>query len=180
MKTFDAVGLPDGHAFPMIAYHEPTTTLIALTRPLKAKLPRERLSFRRVSETQYHPIGEFSDATSVQSFALDPCRPSLYFSTYIWRQLEAGKSGGDWDGLYRFDLEQHRCDRLAQRGELHAADGPRTTLLNGLLSVGNDGRGIICQAAMGSSDSEFDYWVAHLNLADLSLTPLTKLEATFA
>src|SRR5262249_27919722 len=107
-------------------------------------------------------------------------RPSLYFSTYIWRQLEAGKSGGDWDGLYRFDLEQHRCDRLAQRGELHAADAAGPTWLSGLLSVSNDGRGIICKAALGSSEFDFEYWVAHLNLADLSLTPITKLEATFA
>ena len=180
MKTFDAVGLPNGHAFPTIAYHEPTRTLIALTRPLKAKLPGERLSFRRISETHYHPIGEFSDAASVQSFVLDPCRPSLYFLTYIWRELKAGESGGDWDGLYHFDLERHRCDRLARRGELHAAAGSGTTWLNGLLLVSNDGRGIICQAALGSSEFDFDYWVAHLNLADLGLTPITKLEATFA
>jgi hypothetical protein len=179
MRSFNDVGLPDGHAFPALAYHEPTRTLIAHTRPTKALLPGERLSFRRVGETQYHPIGDFSDGVSLQSFALDPCRPSLYFSAVTWRELEPGTSAGDWDGLYRFDLEQHRCDRLAQRGDLHARESDETWL-SGLLSVANDGKGIICQAALRRSQSDFAYWVAHLNLADLSLTAIAELEAVFA
>jgi hypothetical protein len=179
-KSFDNIGLPSGHAFPTLAYHEPTGTLIAHTRPLKAVLPGERLSFRRLSDTHYHPIGEFPDAVSIQSFVLDSTRPALYFVTFVWREREGGKAAGDWDGLYRFDLGQHRCDRLAQRGDLHAPEGERGTWLCGLLSVSNDGQGLICKAALGRSQSSFAYWVAHLNLADLRLTAITKLEAVFA
>lgn len=179
-KSFDNIGLPSGHAFPTLAYHEPTCTLIAHTRPLKAVLPGERLSFRRLGDTHYQPIGEFPEAVSIKSFVLDSTRPALYFVTFVWRELEGGESAGDWDGLYRFDLEQHRCDRLAQRGGLRAPEGDWEIWLSDLLSVSNDGRGLICIVPLGRSQSDFAYWVAHLNLADLSLTAITKLEAVFA
>jgi hypothetical protein len=179
-KSFEKLGLPTGHAFPRLAYHEPTSTLIAHTRPRKAVLPGDRLSFRRIGETHYQPIGEFPEGISISSFVLDPYRPALYFMTFAWRELDGGGWGGDWEGLYRFDLEQHRCDRLCQRGDLHSAEGDGATWLSDLLSVANDGRGLLCQAALGESQSKFAYWVARLDLADLRLTGITKLRSAFA
>jgi hypothetical protein len=179
-KSFDQVGLPNGHGFPTVAYHEPTGTLIAHTRPTRAGLPRDRLSFRRPGDPRYQPIGEFADAVSVKSFVLDSTRPVLYFVTYEFRELEGGQSAGNWDGLYRFDLERHRCARLAQPGHLHDPESNWETWIGDLLSVSNDGRGLICQATLGKSESDYAYWVAHLDLADLRLAGITKLEAVFA
>jgi hypothetical protein len=104
----------------------------------------------------------------------------LYFVTFTFSELEDGGAAGDWDGLYRFDLEKHRCDQLAWPGSLHASDGDGQTWLAGLLTVSKDGDGLICRAAMPASESSFGYWVAHLKLADLKLTTITKLEAVFA
>src|SRR5687767_5254434 len=142
-KSFEDVGLPHGHAYPRLAFHESTGTLIAHTRPLKSTLPNERLSFRRASESRYQPIGDFPDGISIESVVVDATRPALYFSTLEWQMGDDGPEG-NWDGLYRFDLEEHRCELLARRGRLRAPDGDWETWVSELLAVTNDGRALIC------------------------------------
>lgn len=178
-KSFEEVGLPVGHAFPMLAYHEPTRSLIAHTRPVKSELPAKRLSFRRVVDPCYQPIGSFPESISIESAVLDPVSPLLYFVTFEWHMREEGP-GGDWEGLYRFDLEQHRCDRIADRNSLDALEGGWKTDISELLAVANDGKALICMSPRGQSRESLDYWVMRLDLANLRPTPITHLEAVFA
>jgi len=114
---FGNIGLPEGHAFPRLVYHAPTGIIIAHTRPLKRRLPSERLSMRRVSETRYALIESFPPEVSVSSFALSPTAPFLYFLTETWKEI-GDTVGGDWAGLHRFNLDTRQGDMLARPGEL--------------------------------------------------------------
>jgi hypothetical protein len=178
-KSFEGIGLPKAHAYPQLAFHEPTQTLIAHTRPLKSRLPGDRLSFRQVGGSRYQPIGSFTEGISIDSFVIDPTRPALYFSTLAWEIGEAGPTG-NWDGLFRFDLAEHRCEELARRGRLRAPDGDGETWLSELLAVSNDGEALICNAPRGDLQRSPRYWLMRLELANLVLTPMTELEAVFA
>src|SRR5881409_1232799 len=79
IASFTDIGLPDGHGFPRPAYHHPTRSIVAQTRPLDSRLPSSRLSVRRVNEPRYTPIGQFSAEISTSSFVLCRTLPLLYF-----------------------------------------------------------------------------------------------------
>ncbi|HEY2249736.1 MAG TPA: hypothetical protein VGH74_01700, partial [Planctomycetaceae bacterium] len=67
-----------------LAYHEPTGTVIAHTGAQGQLPPRKRLFFRWSTDTRYQPVATFPDNISIDSYIVDPSRPSLYFVTYEW------------------------------------------------------------------------------------------------
>src|SRR5262249_19717245 len=114
------IGVPDGHQILSLGYHAPTRTVIAHTGPYTVGPRIGQLFFRWPSESTYQPVGCFPKGTSVESFVLDPLRPALYFLTYTWRGRADGGASGNWDALYRFDLEEHACVRLLGSEKLSA------------------------------------------------------------
>jgi hypothetical protein len=184
-KSFSDVGLPEGYKVLRLAYHQPSRTLITHVGPIKDQPPGKRLFFRWATGARYQPIGDCPDGSSVDGFVLDPSRPALYFMTREWSELDGGKWAGDWDALYRFDLEEHRCDLLTRRGNLLPTEGYERVWLCELLSVSADGRSLFCTAGLETPRLEnggrrADYWVTRLDLASMKLEPVTELEAFWA
>jgi hypothetical protein len=186
-RSFSEIGLPN-QAVTALAYHEPTGTLIAHIGPRKDSPTGKRLYFRRSNDSRYNEIGDLSEGVSISSFVLDPLQASLYFATYRWEKREDGGMNGNWHALYRFDLEEHRCEQLAQEAELQPSVGYQESWLCELISVSGDACSILCRAAFETPVLQFpragmrrvDYWVAKLNLANMKLEPLTQLDAVFA
>jgi hypothetical protein len=185
-NTYHSIGLPCAPT--TLAYHQPTSTLIAHAGPDDEWPPRNRLYFRRATDTRYQQIAGFADNISIDSFALDPSRPSLYLVTNAY-EVNGGEggAGGDWDGLFRFDLEQHRCEQLTRPGKLRTPAGKDLAWLSDILSVHTDGSTVFCTAGLATSDhsnlmrwQSAEYWLCELDLAGESLRPITRLEAVFA
>jgi hypothetical protein len=178
-QEFQKIGLPDGHGFPVLAYHPATGSVLAHTRPIESRLPCRRLSLRRVTETRYRPIGDFAPSVSVESFVLHPRLPLLYFITYVWSEHTNGPVGGDWDALYRFNLNTIQSEIMARRGELFSPDGYRTTWLKELFSVSDDGNTLFCMAGLRNGEP-VHYCLSKLSIPDRKLAVITRLEAVFA
>jgi hypothetical protein len=181
MKTsFEKIGLPRGHSYPKLAYHQPTASIIAQTRPLKSRLPDCRLSFRRTDETRYRPIGDFLPPISIDSFVAHARLPLLYFITYAWTEHADGTTGGNWDALHCFNLNTLQCKVVAQKGELIAPDGYESAWLRDLFSLSDDGGALFCKAAFQTREEPIPHChhcLAQLSLADLKLQIVAKLEA---
>jgi len=177
--SFEEIGLPEGHAFPELAYHHPTGAVIAHTRPRESRLPGHRLFIRGVKESRYSLIGEFPPAISVSSFAVCPILPLLYFITFSWSEFENGPPGGFWEALYQFTLDTRKSDVIARRGEL-VADGYQSAWLSELLSVSDDGGTVFCKAALCRVGQPIDYCLSEFSVAGRRLAPITKLDAVFA
>jgi hypothetical protein len=178
--SFKDIGLPDGHAFPELAYHRPTGTVVVHTRPRESLLPAHRLSIRRVNESRYSPIGDFSPAISVSSFAVCPTLPLLYFITSAWSEHENGPPGGSWEALYRFTLDTRESEVIARRGNLIAPEGYRSAWLSELFSVSDDGGTLFCKAALSREGGSIDYCLCEFLIAERKLAAITKLQAVFA
>jgi hypothetical protein len=176
--SYKDVGLPDGHSSPELAYHPPTGSIIAHTRPGESRLPSQRLSVRRASESRYTVIGDFPPAISVSSFALSHTLPILYFITFAWSEHN-GHVGGNWDALYRFDLDTHQCEVVARRDQLVPPDHYRVAWLSDLYSVSEDGRTLFCKAAL-QREGPIDYCLSELSIGNLRLAAITRLDAIFA
>lgn len=184
---FGEVGLPDGYLVYRLGYHGPTGTLLAHVGPPEPAPPhpRRRLFFRWAAARQYQPVGEWPDAATLGAFVLDPVRPFVYFTAVVYRQLDSGHWGGYGDGLYRFDLEAHHCDRLVQDGELRPPAGYARVMLLQVLSLGPDGRDLFCEVGLetlplGDGSSHVDHWVMRLELATKELDPVTQMVAFWA
>jgi hypothetical protein len=175
-RSFSDIGLPDGHAFPKLAYHHPTGTIIAHTRPKNSRSRSRRLSIRRLTESRYRSIDELEPATSVESFVISAMLPVLYYVTYQW----SPDGGGDWHGLHRFALDTHDSVVVARPGELVPPEPYRSAWLGDLVSVADDARRLFCIAALTKGDGPIDYWLSELSVHDKRLVPLTRLEAVFA
>lgn len=178
-SSFGRIGLPNGVST-KLAYHAPTQTIVALVEP-RANLPPHRgIYFRRAADVRYQPVATLPDDISIDSYAIDVSRPDLYFLTYEWKPIPGRKAvGGNWDALYRFDLEEHRSERLTGRGELRPPAGVDQTWLKAILSLSSDGQSIFCTAAFMTQQLA-EYWVCELSLGEMRLKPITRLEAVFA
>ena len=154
MKTrpsFEEIGLPKGHAYPELAYHPPTGSMVVHTRPLKSSLPCRRISLMGVNSKRYQPIADFPSSISVEGYLLHPRLPLLYLITYSWSMFLGKAPGGDWDALYRFNLETGKSEILASKGSLVPSNGYPRVWLNQLLSVSDDGETLFCRAAFFGS-----------------------------
>jgi len=183
-KSLDEVGLPAASQVLRLAYHEPSRTVIAHLRPAKGP-SGGKLFFRWATATEYQPVWDCPAGTSVESFALDPSRPALYFLTNTWQDRVDGSWAGNWDALHRFDLAEHRHDELTRYGQLLPARGYAQVWLCGALSVGADGRSLLCTAGLqtpplADGSSRVEYWVAKLDLKSLTLEAVSELAALWA
>ena len=181
-KSFSDLGLPDACGPIALAYHEPSRTLVVHVGPVKDKPVGKRLFFRWTTEAKYQPVWDCPANTAIESFALDPSRPLLYFMTFTWTKWDDGSWAGDWVALYRFDLAEHRCDKLTQRGVLLPTTGYESVWLCEALSVCAEGRSLFCKVGMMTppledGSSRADYWIAKLDVTSMKLEPVTKLEA---
>lgn len=185
---FPEIGLPAEHTVVRLDYHESTRTVLAHTGPATRTPPCGRLFFRHAADAGYQPIEAPTAGTTVESFVLDPRQPVLYFLAYVYRPHADGGWLGDWDALYRFDLGEHRCERLVGPDDLPAPRGCERAWLCDLLSVGADGRGLFCRAGLQSpatftlktgpvTGNRADYWVARLDLVTRELTAVSELAA---
>lgn len=178
--SFSDVGLPEGHAYPELAYHAPTNSIIVHTRPLDSVLPIRRLSVRRASESRYRLIGEFPPSVSVESFVLSVTQPVLYLLTCTWSEYPDGPPGGSWGDLYRFNLETGQNEVVARRGELMPEAPHHPPWLTELISISGDDCKVFCKAGFQTTDSTANYYLAEFMIADGKLTLISKLPAVFA
>ena len=178
LPSYSEIGLPDGHASPELAYHRPTGSIIAHTRPRESRLPSKRLSIRHVAETRYTAIGDFPPSISASSFALSPSQPIIYFVTDVWSD-ENGTVGGNWDALHRYNVDTRQIEIVAHRGDLAPPDHYRCAWLSELFSVSEDDRILFCKAAL-QREGPIDYCLTELSIADRRLAVITKFDAVFA
>jgi hypothetical protein len=176
---FERIGLPQGHAYPEMAFHSPTGSVIVQTRARKSPLPGFRLSWKRLNGTFYRPIADFPPSVSMQNFVLHPRLPLLYFITYVWSEHVNGEAGGDWEALYRFNLNTRNCRVVARRGQLVLPDGCRRAWLCELLSASNDGKTLFCKAGFHYA-RRIQYCLSKLSLADGKISVLAKMKTPFA
>jgi hypothetical protein len=134
---------------------------------------------RRVKETLYRPIGDFAPSVSVESFALHPQLPLLYFITFVWSEHGNGPVGGDWEALHRFDLNTFQCQIVARRGELIPPDGYRTAWLNELFLVSDDGNMLFCKAGLRNKEP-VHYCLSKFSIPDRKLAVISRFETVFA
>ena len=180
IASFADIGLPDGHGFPRLAYHHPTRSIVAQTRPLDSRLPSSRLSVRRVTEPRYTPIGQFSAEISMSSFVLCRTLPLLYFVTSRWTEKRDGVVGGDWESLQSFALDTRQSAVVASQGQSVVPDGYRSAWLLDLLAVSDDGQIIFGTVGFQRAEGSVEYHVSELAIGDRRLAPITRLEASFA
>lgn len=182
LPTYQDIGLPAGHGDPKLIYHPPTGSVIVHTRPRdQSILLCRRLSFRRLDETRYRPIGDFPPQVDVTSFALSPKLPELYFNTIVWKECEKGINppGGYWDALHRFNLNTLESEIVACPGELISPGHYQRVWLNDVLFVDENVRAVFCNAGL-FKDGKADYCLVKLTVEDRKLEILTRLEAVFA
>ena len=180
MKTrpsFEEIGLPKGHAYPELAYHPPTGSMIVHTRPLKSSLPCRRISLS-VNGKRYRQIANFPPSISVEDYLLHPKLPLLYLITYSWSMFLGKTPGGDWDALYRFNLETGKSETLASKGSLASPNDYPRVWLNQLLSVSDDGEALYCRAAFFGVKRY--YCISKLSIADRKIKIIKKLKTPFA
>jgi hypothetical protein len=185
MRNFSEIGLPAGTKTSGLNYHQPSRTLIAHVGPIKDAPPGKRLYCRWNTDDRYQPIGACQDGVSVENFVLDPSRPALYFITWIWEKSDDDSWSGDRDGLYRFDLETHRCDLLTRQSALLPTLGYEDVWLCEMLSVSSRGEYVFTTAGLLTTPLEnghqhVHYWLTKLELATMKLEPVTRMLATWA
>ena len=134
---------------------------------------------RSVSKARYTPIGDFTPAVSISSFALNPTLPELYFVTESWREI-GDTVGGDWDALHRFTLDTRQSEIVARPGDLAVQAPYRTGWLAELLSVAPDGGTLFCRAGFQTERGTVEYYLSEYSVPYRRLIVISRLERAFA
>lgn len=176
VPSFEDLGIPAGHAYPRLAYHEGTQTLIVHSAKAESQIPEQRLSIRHVNEPRYGPVMEFSSGISPSSFAIAEDGPWLLFVTLAWTER-----GGDWDALYRFRLDERTGEVVARRGELILPAGYQNGWMTEAMSASRDGNQLICKVGLQQSApaTVVEYWVCRFSIPEKTVTPITHLKGVF-
>ena len=192
-KSFEEVGLPPGQGFLELRYHVPTQSVVVLTSPLTARHLGKRLSIRKAHEKRYTGVAKLAENLSIESFRFSQKMPLLYFlvfsvkkmeNVFSAKQRESGVVGLDWDALQCYDIRARKHEVMARRGELHAGGDFNRAWLSQILSVSDDGQTLYVVSAVerpaGGMGRYVEHDISSLNLSGLLLTPVSRLEATFA
>jgi len=177
-KSFSDLGLPDGHGFPIVAYHNLSGTIIVHTRATKGVLPSKRLFVRRVDDLRYTSVADFAANVSIDSFAVAHDSPVLYFTTISFAEIDH-EAYGDWDALYQYFITDRRCEIVAREDVLKIPHGYDRVWPCELLSVQSKAERLFVTAAF-QKGSLVEYYVAELNLSTLAIAAIARLEAVSA
>jgi hypothetical protein len=177
-----AAGIPEGYSGPTLLYNASSETHIIEVRKAGETFRPARLLMRSKGAEAYEPIGTPTEDVSYESPATCENLPVVVFNA-----MNYGKAGGDWLGVYRFDLAKRELSLCLSRDSLVAPVPYTAGWIAKILSLSDDGDYAYVKTGLkrppereGESVKVYlDYYVARLNLKTGELELVSRLENIF-
>ena len=172
-RTPKSPGLPSGYTSHKLLYNNAAEMLILELCASSAFLLPTRLFIRHTSEEAYEQIGSPAEDVSYESPVTCERFPVVLFNS-----LKRGKRGGDWEGVYSFNLNTKELEVCVSPEKLRLSEAHGRLWIPELVSVSEDTRTLYVNIGVEkivSSGGIVHYYLAKVDLADQQVTLLSRL-----
>jgi hypothetical protein len=166
-----SLGLPSGYTSHKLLYNNAAEMLILELRASFVLPPR--LFTRHISKEAYEEIGSPAEEVSYESPVTCESFPVVVFNS-----LKRGKRGGDWEGVYSFNLNTKELEVCVSPEKLRLSDAHGRLWISELVSLSEDARTLHVNIGVGktvSGGSIVHYYLAKVELPDQQVTLLSRL-----
>jgi len=173
-RTPKSPGLPSGYTSHKLLYSNAAEMLILELRASSAFVLPTRLFTRHKSSEAYEQIGTPAEDVSYESPVTCESLPVVVFNS-----LKRGKTGGDWEGVYAFNLNTRELVVCVSREQLQLSEAHGRLWILELVSLSEDARtlyGKIGVEKIVSSATIVYYYLAKVDLSDQQVILPSRLQ----
>jgi hypothetical protein len=171
-----SVGLPAGYTSRKLLYNIAAETLVLeVRRPGSAHLLPSRLFIRHKDAEAYEPIGNPTEDIFYESPVTCERHPVVLFNSTKW---DSGQKGGDWDGVYSFNLNTQELVLCISPEKLQFSEPHGRLSIVELVSLSEDARTVYVNIGIEktvSGGGVIHYHLAKVDLADQEVRLLSRL-----
>lgn len=169
-------GLPSGSRSQRLLYNSAAETLVhELRRPGASHLLPTRLFVRHKDNQAYEQIGNPAEDISYESPVTCEKHPVLVFNSF---KLDKVRRGGDWDGVYSFNLNSKELALVISPEKLRFSEPHGRLSIVELVSLSEDARTVYVTIGIEkvvSGGGVVHYYLAKIDLADQEARILSRL-----
>jgi hypothetical protein len=176
-----AAGIPEGYSGPTLLYNAASETAVLEVHAAGETFRPARLLMRPKGAAAYEPIGNPGDEVSYESPVTCESLPVVVFNS-----MNYGKAGGDWLGVYRFDLPTREMSLCLSKDNFVVPAPYTAGWIAKILSLSNDANHAYVKTGLKRPPEQegetvkvyLDYYVARLNLKTREMELVSRLENT--
>jgi len=166
-------GLPAGYTSHRLLYNRAAEALILELRASSAFRLPTRLFSRHQDKEAYDQIGSPAEDVSYESPVTCDSLPVVMFNSTKW-----AKTGGNWDGVYSFNLNTKELEVCVSPQNLRLSDAHGRLWITELVSLSEDARTLYINIGVEkivSGGGIIHYYLAKVDLPDQIVTLLSRL-----
>lgn len=172
-RTPKSPGLPAGYTSHRLLYNIAAETLVLELRASSRFLLPTRLFTRHIRKEAYEQVGSPAEDVSYESPVTCESFPVVVFNS-----LKRGKTGGDWEGVYSFNLNTRELAVCVSPEKLRLSEAHGRLWIPELVSLAEDARTLhvnIGVEKIVSGGGIVHYYLAKVDLPDQQVTLLSRL-----
>ena len=170
-------GIPSGYTPHKLLFNSAAQMLIVeLRRASAMHLLPTRLFFRHKDAEVYQQIGTPGEEISYESPVTCNSLPIVIFNALKW---DKSSHGGDWDGVYSFNLNTKELAIRVSREKLRFSEPHGRMWISGLISMSEDARTLYVNVGIEkevTGGAVVNYFLATIDLQDQQLELLSPLK----
>lgn len=183
IPEWEEIAIPEGFGPYRLLYNPPSETVIAELRSIGERSFPSQLCIRKRNSPKYEPIKAYEQMVSSESAVTSLGRPLLFYISHKWTKTEEG-FGGDWEGLYSFDLQKRTHLKIADKNSLRLPSPYVEGWVSSLVDVCADASELYLTVGMMPPDKLTGFRMANYQLARMDLPIgnihlLSHLKGTF-
>jgi hypothetical protein len=166
-------GLPSGYTSHKLLYNSAAETLILELSASSSFLLPTRLFTRYKEKEAYEQIGSPGEDVSYESPVTCESLPIVVFNSLKW-----GKTGGDWEGVYSFNLSTKELEVCVSPQKLRFSDAHGRLCIRELVSLSEDARTLYVNIGVEkivSDGGAVHYYLAKVDFGDQQVSLLSRL-----
>jgi len=177
------IGIPEGYEPHRLLYNAQSETIIIELRSISEEFSPNKIYIRTKNSSKYESLNSIRPLDSCESAVTSSGKPVLFYLSYRIKKLENGW-GGDWLGLYSFNILNHSETEIVSKGSLLLPSPYNRGWVSTIVSASEDASTLVLTVGMTeeSNSQRFckgDHHLASLNLETNQLSLISKLKGTF-
>ena len=168
IREWEDIAIPEGFGPHRLLYNPASETVIAELRSIGERSFPNRIYTRKKDSPRYEPIQEFEQRVSCESAVTPLERPLLFYLSIRWTKHDEG-FGGDWDGLFSFDLEKRTHRKVVDKDSLTLPSPFVEGWVSSLIDVSPDGSELYLTAGIMAADTGTGFRMVNHQLARMRL-----------
>jgi hypothetical protein len=176
---WEEIGIPEGFGPYRLLYNPHSETVIVELRSIGEQFFPNRAYIRRKDSIRYEPLKDVEQMVSSESIVTSLGHPLLFYLSNRFRKTEKG-FGGEWEGIYSFDLQERTHLKIVDKSSLRLPAPYVQGWVTSLIAVSADAREVYLTLGMMRPEGGLvNHQLARLDLRSHDISSISQLKGVF-